>query len=85
MFLLDLDPNIVKPGWTPLVITVVLGVVLVLLYLSMKRQVRRISVPYRGEGATPSGDAPAEGAPTEKTSTEKVTTEPGSTSTTGPG
>ncbi len=52
MFLLDLDPNIVKPGWTPLVITVVLGVALVLLYLSMRRQVRRISVPRQGEETT---------------------------------
>ena len=44
MILLDLDPNVVKPGWTPLIITVVLAGALVLLYLSMRRQFRKINV-----------------------------------------
>lgn len=44
MFLLDLDPNVVKPGWTPLIITILLAAALVLLYLSMRRQFRRINV-----------------------------------------
>ena len=45
MMLLDIDPNVVKPGWTPLIITVVLAVVLIGLYLSMRRQFRKINLP----------------------------------------
>lgn len=44
MMLLDIDPNVVKPGWTPLIITIALAVVIVLLYLSMRRQFHRINV-----------------------------------------
>ena len=58
MILLDLDPNVVKPGWTPALITLGLAVVIVLLYLSMRNQVRRINVPYADAEATP--DAAAE-------------------------
>jgi len=42
--LLDLDPNIVKPGWTPLLITIGLAAVMVLLFLSLRKQFRRIDV-----------------------------------------
>jgi hypothetical protein len=45
MIVLDLDPNVVQPGWTPLIITVLLGVAVVLLFLSMRRQVRKINIP----------------------------------------
>jgi len=45
MRLLDIDANLVKPGYTPLIITIVLAVALVLLFLSMQRQFRRINVP----------------------------------------
>jgi len=45
MIWLDIDPNVVKPGWTPLLITVGLAVAVVLLFFSMRRQFRRISVP----------------------------------------
>lgn len=45
MVLLDLDPNVVKPGWTPLLITLALAVVIVLLFRSMRKQIRRIQVP----------------------------------------
>lgn len=45
MTLLDIDPNVVKPGWTPLIITIVLAAVMVLLFLSMRRQFRKINVP----------------------------------------
>jgi hypothetical protein len=40
--LLELDPNVVKPGWTPLLITLGIAVVMVLLFRSMKRQFRRV-------------------------------------------
>ena len=43
MMLLDIDPNLVKPGWTPLLITIVLAVVMVLLFVSMRRQFGKIS------------------------------------------
>lgn len=45
MMLLDIDPNIVKPGWTPLFITIGLALVIVLLYVSMRRQFRKINLP----------------------------------------
>jgi hypothetical protein len=45
MFILDLDPNVVKPGWTALVITILLALALVLLYLSMRRQFKKINIP----------------------------------------
>ena len=45
MMLLDIDPNLVKPGWTPLIITIVLALVMVLLFISMRRQFRKINVP----------------------------------------
>jgi hypothetical protein len=45
MILLEIDPNWVKPGWTPLIITVLLAAVLVLLFLSMRKQFGKINVP----------------------------------------
>lgn len=45
MMLLDIDPNLVKPGWLPLVILIVLALVMVPLYLSMRRQFQKINVP----------------------------------------
>lgn len=48
--LLDLDPNIVKPGWIPLLITIAMAAVLVLLFLSMRKQFRRIDVSQSQPG-----------------------------------
>ena len=45
MSVLELDPNVVQPGWTPLIITVLLAVAIVLLFFSMRRQVRKINIP----------------------------------------
>ena len=45
MIFLELDPDVVKPGWTPLIITVLLAIAVVLLYFSMRRQFRKISIP----------------------------------------
>jgi len=65
--LLDVDPSIVRPGWTALLVTVFIGAALVLLYFSLRRQVRRISpdLPYSEEvddteadGAEPLPPAP---------------------------
>ena len=63
MILLDLDPNVVKPGWTPALITLGLAVAIVLLYLSMRNQVRRINVPYADAEAAPDGGAEPEADP----------------------
>jgi hypothetical protein len=49
MILLQVDPDVVKPGWTPLIITLLLGIVMVLLYLSMRKQFRNISIPREGD------------------------------------
>jgi len=45
MILLDVDPNVVKPGWTAFVVVLLLGIALVFLYLSMRKQFRKIRVP----------------------------------------
>ena len=61
MILLEVDPDLVKPGWTPLIITVLLGVAVVLLFFSMRRQFRKISIPRDDEvddQAVPSADDP---------------------------
>lgn len=49
MILLDIDPNLVKPGWTPLIILIVLAVVMALLFVSMRRQFRKIDLPTEQE------------------------------------
>ena len=41
----NVDPNIVRPGWTPLLIIVLLLVVLVFLFFSMQKQMRKIRTP----------------------------------------
>ena len=69
-FLLELDPNVVKPGWTPLLITIGIALVMVLLYRSMRRQFRRVDdnfpEPTRPVGAVPAESA--EGAPVDDAS-----------------
>ena len=42
MTLFDIDPNVVKPGWTPLLVVLLLGIAMVFLYLSMRKQFRKI-------------------------------------------
>ena len=42
MILLDVDPNLVKPGWTALLVVILLGIAMVFLYLSMRKQFRKI-------------------------------------------
>ena len=59
MILLDIDPNLVKPGWTPLIITIVLAAIMVLLFLSMRRQFAKINVP----GDEEAGEEPTPTAP----------------------
>jgi hypothetical protein len=48
--LLDVDPNLVRPGWTPLIVIVLLGIALVLLFLSMRRQFRKLNAGRSEQG-----------------------------------
>ena len=61
MILLDVDPNIVKPGWTPLFVVLLLAVALVFLYFSMRKQFRKIRIPDDAE--THAEDSPSEHQP----------------------
>jgi hypothetical protein len=66
MIFLELDPNVVKPGWTALVVTLLLAAALVLLYLSMRRQFRKISIPRdESDDKPPTPTEPTPGSPTE--------------------
>jgi hypothetical protein len=49
MILLEVDPNVVKPGWTPLLVTLLLLGAMVFLYLSMRKQFRKIHTPEDDE------------------------------------
>ena len=56
MMLLEVDPNLVRPGWTPLVVIVLLGIVLFFLGRSMLKQFRRIDVPADHETDPPASE-----------------------------
>ena len=60
--LLDLDPNIVKPGWIPLLITIALAGVMVLLFFSLRKQFRRIDVS-RSQPGVPDPEATKDPGP----------------------
>ena len=49
MILLEVDPSVVKPGWMPLLITLLLLGAMVFLYLSMRKQFRKIRMPEDDE------------------------------------
>ena len=51
MIILDVDPNIVRPGLTPLFITLLLAAAMVFLYFSMRKQFRKIRTPDMEEAA----------------------------------
>jgi hypothetical protein len=65
MILLDVDPNIVKPGWTPLFVVLVLAAAMVFLYFSMRKQFRKIRTPddVADEAAEQAEDSPSEHRP----------------------
>jgi hypothetical protein len=56
MILLEVDPNVVKPGWTPLVITLLLLGAMVFLYLSMRKQFRKIRTSEDAESDNAESD-----------------------------
>ena len=45
VILLEVDPNWVKPGWVLLLVIVLLAGAMVFLYLSMRKQFRKIRTP----------------------------------------
>ena len=49
MILLEVDPSVVKPGWMLLLIILLLPGAMVLLYLSMRKQFRKIRTPEDDE------------------------------------
>ena len=57
MMLLEVDPNLVRPGWTPLLVIVLLGIVLFFLGRSMLKQFGRIDVPADHSADPATGDA----------------------------
>ena len=42
------DPNSVVAGWIPMVLVAVLGLAMVLLFRSMRKQMRKIDIPDDG-------------------------------------
>ena len=52
----SIDPNVVKPGWTPLLVTGLLMLALAFLFFSMRKQMSRIQMPK-------SSDTDADGTP----------------------
>ena len=61
MIALELDPNLVKPGWTALIIVIVLAAIMVFLFISMMRQMRKIKVSRPGDDDQPAdGEAKAD-------------------------
>ncbi len=61
LVLLEIDPNIVRPGWTPLLILLALMGAVVLLYLSLRKQLGKINVPDDPTGEAPSDPTSAPG------------------------
>ena len=63
MILLDVDPNVVEPGWAPLLITILLGIVMVFLYFSMRKQFRKIRMPEEEEDGSDNAEDSASERP----------------------
>jgi hypothetical protein len=64
MIVLEVDPNAVEPGWTALIVVLFLAGAMVLLYLSMRKQFRKIRTPDDVEDqATDSTSERQPGAP----------------------
>lgn len=62
MILLDVDPSVVKPGWTAFVVVILLAIAMVFLYLSMRKQFRKIRM-FEDEAADNAEDSAAEQPP----------------------
>jgi len=69
---LDVDPNLVVSGWTPLFLTIGLGGVVALLAISMTRQMRKVrpDLPRREPGQPDPSELPADPGSAASSSTE---------------
>lgn len=61
MTLLGVDPSLVRPGWAPALVVVLLGIVLFFLGRSMLKQFGKIDVPADHEPAPGSAASPPPG------------------------
>jgi hypothetical protein len=63
LVVLDVDPSVVRPGWIALVVVLLLAIALVFLFLSMRRQFRKINIggpdepSQPGAASTPGSDS----------------------------
>jgi hypothetical protein len=64
VILLEVDPNWVKPGWVLLLVIVLLAGAMVFLYLSMRKQFRKIRTLEDDESDDNAEDFPSERPPT---------------------
>lgn len=60
------DPNSVVAGWIPLVLIAVLAIAMVLLFRSMRKQMRRIDIPKEGVPTRVAGRPEKESAASEQ-------------------
>ena len=77
--LFELDPNVVKPGWSPLLILIAMALAMALLFRSMQRQFRRVHDNFPDPAATASPpEEDADGSRADPTA-EGSTAAPGAT------
>ena len=66
MIFLELDPNVVRPGWTALIVTLLLAAAMVFLFFSMRKQFRKINIPpEEPDDKPPTPTEPSAGASAE--------------------
>jgi hypothetical protein len=66
MIFLELDPNVVRPGWTALIVVLLLAAAMVFLYFSMRKQFRKINIPpQETDGKPPTPTEPTAGTSAE--------------------
>jgi hypothetical protein len=58
LVVLEVDPSTARPGWAPLIILLLLAVAMVLLFLSMRRQFRKINVGEPEASPDDEGEGP---------------------------
>jgi hypothetical protein len=54
---LEVDPSTARPGWAPLIVILLLAVAMVFLFLSMRRQFRKINLGQSDEPPSSSDEA----------------------------
>jgi hypothetical protein len=74
----EIDPNVAKPGWVALLIVLALGAATVLLWFSMRKQLKRIDVDRDGadDPAPSGGPASSDGSQSRDGAAAPTTPEP---------